>query len=56
MGIAGIVIYATVLAVIFVIFKKDYHIGIIIMIPVTLVFSLLSMVYIASACPAPEEA
>lgn len=44
MGIAGIVIYATVLAVIFVIFKKDYHIGIIIMIPVTLVFSLLGVV------------
>lgn len=44
MGIAGIVIYVTVLAVIFVIFKKDYHIGIIIMIPVTLVFSLLSIV------------
>ena len=43
MGIAGIVIYATVLAVIFVIFKKDYHIGIIITIPVTLVFSLLGV-------------
>lgn len=44
MGIAGIVIYVTVLAVVFVIFKKDYHIGIIIMIPVTLVFSLLGVV------------
>lgn len=44
MGIAGIVIYVTVLAVIFVIFKRDYHIGIIIMIPVTLVFSLLGVV------------
>ena len=44
MSIAGIVIYVTVLAVVFVIFKKDYHIGIIIMIPTTLVFSLLGVV------------
>lgn len=44
LSIAGIVIYAVVLAVIFVIFKKDFHIGIIISIPVTLVFSLLNIV------------
>ena len=44
LSIAGIVMYVAVLAVIFVIFKRDFHIGIIIMIPVTLVFSLLSVV------------
>ena len=43
MMIAGIVMYATVLAVIFVIFYQTYHIALIVMIPVTLVFRLMDV-------------
>lgn len=41
--IAGIVMYVGVLAVIFAIFYKTYHVALIIMIPLTLVFRLMEI-------------
>lgn len=43
LAIAGIVMYVAVLAVIFSIFYKSYHVALIISIPLTLVFSLLGI-------------
>lgn len=43
MFIAGICMYMTVLALIFTIFYRSYHIGIIIMIPTTLIFNLMGI-------------
>lgn len=41
--IAGIIMYVCVLAVIFAVFYKTYHIALIISIPMTLVFRLLDV-------------
>ena len=43
MMIAGIIMYVGVLAVIFAIFYKSYHVALIISIPLTLVFRLLEV-------------
>ena len=43
LAIAGIVMYVAVLAVIFSIFYKSYHVALIISIPLTLVFNLLEI-------------
>lgn len=43
MMIAGIVMYVGVLALIFAIFYKSYHVALIISIPMTLVFRLLDV-------------
>ena len=41
--IAGIIMYVVVLALVFSIFYKSYHVALIISIPLTLVFSLLGI-------------
>lgn len=41
--IAGIIMYVGVLALVFSIFYKSYHVAIIVSIPLTLVFSLLGI-------------
>ena len=43
LAIAGIVMYVAVLAIIFSIFYKTYHVALIISIPLTLVFTLLEI-------------
>ena len=43
LAIAGIIMYVAVLAIIFSIFYKSYHVALIISIPLTLVFSLLGV-------------
>ena len=43
LAIAGTVMYVAVLAVIFSIFYKSYHVALIISIPLTLVFNLLEI-------------
>lgn len=42
-AIAGLVMYAAVLALVFAVFRNNYHVGILISIPATLVFTLLGV-------------
>lgn len=43
LAIAGLVMYAAVLAIVFAVTRDNYHVGIIVSIPLTLVFSLLGI-------------